>query len=107
MKTFASKVLCAIFVVVVPFTVVGQETSYEDGELLVPPIAIGDDIMKEEQNLSATMAASSSNIVEIAVGAKPEFETLVAAVTAADLVGALSGPGPFTVFGKFVLHYAL
>ena len=38
-------------------------------------------------------------IVDIAVG-NPDFSTLVAALTAADLVGALSGDGPLTVFGE-------
>lgn len=37
------------------------------------------------------------NIVETAV-ANGSFKTLVAAVTAAELVDTLSGPGPFTVF---------
>jgi uncharacterized surface protein with fasciclin (FAS1) repeats len=37
------------------------------------------------------------NIVEVAV-ADGRFTTLVAAVTAAQLVDTLSGPGPFTVF---------
>ncbi len=37
------------------------------------------------------------NIVETAV-ANGSFKTLVAAVTAADLVSTLSGTGPFTVF---------
>jgi uncharacterized surface protein with fasciclin (FAS1) repeats len=37
------------------------------------------------------------SIVEIAVG-NDDFSTLVAALTAADLVDALSGDGPFTVF---------
>ncbi|MDX2273054.1 MAG: fasciclin domain-containing protein [Cyanobacteriota bacterium] len=37
------------------------------------------------------------DIVDIAVGAG-SFETLVTAVKAADLVGALKSPGPFTVF---------
>ncbi len=37
------------------------------------------------------------NIVQ-AAAANDDFETLVAAVTAADLAGALSGDGPFTVF---------
>lgn len=37
------------------------------------------------------------NIVEIAVS-NPDFSTLVAAVTAANLVEALQSPGPFTVF---------
>jgi uncharacterized surface protein with fasciclin (FAS1) repeats len=38
-----------------------------------------------------------ADIVDTAVAA-PNFTTLVAAVTAADLVGALKSPGPFTVF---------
>lgn len=38
-----------------------------------------------------------ANIVETAVS-NGNFKTLVAAVTEADLVGTLSGPGPFTVF---------
>lgn len=37
------------------------------------------------------------NIVEVAAG-NNSFSTLVAAVTAADLVGTLSSEGPFTVF---------
>ena len=40
---------------------------------------------------------ASKNIVENAVNSK-DHATLVAAVKAADLVGTLSGPGPFTVF---------
>jgi uncharacterized surface protein with fasciclin (FAS1) repeats len=40
---------------------------------------------------------SGKTIVEIAAGNK-DFKTLVAAVTAADLVEVLSGKGPFTVF---------
>ena len=42
-------------------------------------------------------AQSNKTIVDVAVG-NPAFSTLVAAVTAADLVATLSGPGPFTVF---------
>ena len=42
------------------------------------------------------MSAAEKNIVEVAVGAG--FNTLVTAVKAAGLAGALSGPGPFTVF---------
>ena len=37
------------------------------------------------------------NLVQIAVGSK-DHSTLVAAVTAAELVDSLSNPGPFTVF---------
>ncbi|MGA2952915.1 MAG: fasciclin domain-containing protein [Caulobacteraceae bacterium] len=39
----------------------------------------------------------SKNIVENAINSK-DHTTLVAAVKAADLVGTLEGPGPFTVF---------
>jgi len=40
---------------------------------------------------------SSSSVVEIAVS-NPDFSILVEAVTKADLAGALSAEGPFTVF---------
>ena len=46
--------------------------------------------------VSAPMSMEKT-IVETAVGNK-DFSTLVAAVKAADLAGALSGEGPFTVF---------
>ncbi len=41
--------------------------------------------------------AQKKSIVEIAIGNK-DFSTLVTALKAADLVGALKGDGPFTVF---------
>lgn len=41
--------------------------------------------------------AASNTIVDVAAG-NPEFSTLVTALKAADLVDALKGPGPFTVF---------
>ena len=47
--------------------------------------------------LSFTLSASSQTIVDTAVSNK-NFSTLVTALKAADLVGALSGDGPFTVF---------
>ena len=46
---------------------------------------------------SAYAAGHSMDIVDTAVGAGT-FETLVAAVTAADLVDTLKSDGPFTVF---------
>ncbi len=46
--------------------------------------------------LTATLPRAET-IVEIAAGDE-RFSTLVAAVTAADLVETLSGPGPFTVY---------
>jgi uncharacterized surface protein with fasciclin (FAS1) repeats len=64
----------------------------------------------EEATAPATSAAPSESamasepamtkpgtIVDVAAS-NPDFETLVAAVTAADLVETLSGEGPFTVF---------
>ena len=48
--------------------------------------------------LSTVVAQTApGTIVDVAVG-NSSFATLVAAVKAADLVGTLSGPGPFTVF---------
>ena len=46
---------------------------------------------------SSSVSAQSKTIVDIAVGSS-DHTTLVAAVKAADLVGTLSGSGPFTVF---------
>ena len=47
--------------------------------------------------LTASAALAQNTIVDIAA-VDGRFETLVAAVTAADLVETLSGEGPFTVF---------
>jgi len=47
--------------------------------------------------LSFALNASSQTVVDTAVSNK-NFSTLVTALKAADLVGALSGEGPFTVF---------
>ncbi|MFY2824005.1 fasciclin domain-containing protein [Ruegeria sp. MALMAid1280] len=46
---------------------------------------------------STAIAGDNKDIVDTAVGAG-SFETLVAAVQAADLVDTLKGEGPFTVF---------
>ena len=50
---------------------------------------------RETSTVSATMP--TANIVETAVDAG-SFDTLVAALQAAELDGTLAGPGPFTVF---------
>lgn len=44
-----------------------------------------------------TVTLSAQTVVDVAVSNK-DFSTLVTALKAADLVGALSGEGPFTVF---------
>jgi uncharacterized surface protein with fasciclin (FAS1) repeats len=51
----------------------------------------------ESESESEAPAEEPGTIVDVAAG-NPDFETLVAAVTAADLVETLSGDGPFTVF---------
>ena len=51
----------------------------------------------EESMDTAAEETAVGTIVDVAVGAG-NFTTLVAAVTAADLVETLSGTGPFTVF---------
>jgi len=51
----------------------------------------------EEVTEIVEVEATTPNIVEVAAG-NDSFSTLVAAVTAADLAGTLSGEGPFTVF---------
>jgi uncharacterized surface protein with fasciclin (FAS1) repeats len=57
--------------------------------------------MAPSESMSETMSEAPmeepGTIVDVAAG-NPDFETLVAAVTAADLVETLSGDGPFTVF---------
>lgn len=51
----------------------------------------------EETTEAAVIEETTPNIVEVAAG-NDSFLTLVAALTAADLAGTLSGEGPFTVF---------
>ncbi len=54
----------------------------------------------------ATMAQAKSNdIVDVAVSVD-DFSTLVSALKAADLVGALKGDGPFTVFAPVNAGFA-
>lgn len=54
-------------------------------------------VMNTPINTSAPSISADKNIVEIA-SSDPTFSTLVTALTAADLVTTLEGPGPFTVF---------
>ncbi len=69
---------------------------------LVTAIVIGAATLAASTSISAASPAKSTamnqkNIVQTAVAAG-EFKTLVALVKQAGLVGALSGPGPLTVF---------
>ena len=49
------------------------------------------------ESAPAEEVVATNTIVDVAVG-NPDFSTLVAALTAADLVTTLQGDGPFTVF---------
>jgi len=62
----------------------------ETGDTAATDEMAGEDMMAAEESAPGT-------IVEVAQGDE-SFSTLVEAVTAADLVTALSGEGPFTVF---------
>lgn len=50
-----------------------------------------------DDTMADAPATDGGTVVEVAQG-NPDFSTLVAAVTAADLGATLSGTGPFTVF---------
>eukprot|EP00590_Aulacoseira_subarctica_P001502 CAMPEP_0172419412 /NCGR_PEP_ID=MMETSP1064-20121228/5840_1 /TAXON_ID=202472 /ORGANISM="Aulacoseira subarctica , Strain CCAP 1002/5" /LENGTH=213 /DNA_ID=CAMNT_0013158871 /DNA_START=320 /DNA_END=960 /DNA_ORIENTATION=+ len=115
MKSSAVKIILAILMVTMPFAVVvGFQTIEEDRVLapdLIGEVESGEERIQLEDKAFWQRSLSSmsmmiggshgdakKNIVEIAVGASPEFATLVAALKAAGLVDALSGEGPFTVF---------
>ena len=81
----------------------------DNSNILVPDLV---DIITDNGVIHAVDAvlvptSVTSNIVDIAAG-NEIFSTLVAAVTAAGLVDALSSDGPLTVFGKKAgfVHYA-
>ena len=78
-------------------------TTLAGAALAVPLAACGGSSSSSSTTASASSASSTaaapaqSNIVQTAVAAG-EFKTLVSLVKQAGLAGALSGPGPLTVF---------
>ena len=72
---------------------VGSSIAILVATLLAAPALAGDC----SGSTKATLAASSPDIVDVAVS-NGSFTTLVAAVQAAGLVDTLKGDGPFTVF---------
>jgi len=68
----------------------GTSTDMGDEPMVETPTPMGDETMMDADQTSAT-------VVDVAV-ATPSVSTLVAALTAADLVETLKGAGPFTVF---------
>ncbi|MEO1208666.1 MAG: fasciclin domain-containing protein [Cyanobacteria bacterium J06638_20] len=67
------------------------------GIAIAPAIANSATPADQLENESRLIAQEPGTIVDVASG-NDNFETLVAAVQAADLVDALSSEGPFTVF---------
>ncbi|MEO1145309.1 MAG: fasciclin domain-containing protein [Cyanobacteria bacterium J06638_22] len=67
------------------------------GIAIAPAIANSATPADPMENESRLIAQEPGTIVDVASG-NEDFETLVAAVQAADLVDALSSEGPFTVF---------
>lgn len=90
MKTI--KILGLAFIL--SFTLSGVEAS--EYKLELEPVMMLESWMIDN-SIFETNNNTSETVVEIAVS-NPDFSTLVAAVTKADLTDALSSKGPFTVF---------
>ena len=74
-------------------------------EVLMPPTPEPTDAPSKAPSKPPSLSPTPApkNIVEIASTSEDHnFSTLVAALGAADLVGTLSGEGPFTVFGEYL-----
>jgi transforming growth factor-beta-induced protein len=91
-------------------TLDGQEVPTVQGQKVTVSITGGDVYVNDAQVIQTDIFCTNGvihvidkvlipewDIVETAI-LNDDFNTLVAAVVAADLVGALKGPGPFTVF---------
>jgi len=77
----------------VTVTVEGGNVFINDAQVIITDIEASNGVI----HVIDTVLIPLDDIVEIAV-ADDRFETLVAALQAADLVGTLQGEGPFTVF---------
>ena len=88
MKTSLLKLLAAMLTLSMLAAACGSDEAAE---------SVVADGASEEMATEEAMADEPGTIVDVAVGAGT-FTTLVAAVTEAGLVDALSGDGPFTVF---------
>merc|ERR1712086_580733 len=76
--------------------IVGQHHQVHHGAAFHHSAPVHHNIHQVHHNVPAVKQAPQT-IAELVVG-NPNFSTLLAAVKAADLVGTLSGEGPFTVF---------
>jgi len=78
-----------LFLLGLAFVSCNQEQAQNTESAVNQPAGAGQSAVKDEH--------SKPNVVQVAVGSK-DHSTLVAAVTAAELVDVLSNVGPFTVF---------
>merc|ERR1711957_938707 len=76
----------------------GNVVNVNDAKVLKADLAATNGIVHVIDTVLSLPSPFQKNIVELAV-ANPDLSTLVTALKAADLVGTLSGKGPFTVFG--------
>lgn len=96
-KTFI-KILTVVSVMGISMTACNSnKTTGENADSSMMDSMAMDSAAEEGVMVGGAMMVPSKNIVENALGSS-DHTTLVAAVKAADLVGTLSGPGPFTVF---------
>ena len=65
---------------------------------LIPAVLVAGATLTACGDDNGTVAPTPPSTVVAAAQDSPNLSTLVSALTAADLVGTLSGPGPFTVF---------
>ena len=72
-------------------------TTYARNTFLLAPLALLALSANAEHHKKDEMHSHGKDIVEVAVGAG-QFNTLAAALEAADLIDTLKGEGPFTVF---------
>jgi uncharacterized surface protein with fasciclin (FAS1) repeats len=91
--------LALVAIVIVGFGVyLITDTNSTDVDTYTVDDTMTDTVTPEEPEVSDTAdTAVPGTIVEVA-SSNGSFDTLVAAVSAADLAATLSGPGPFTVF---------
>ncbi len=93
-KKFTSNAAALAMAAASALIVSGCTTTMDDKDAMADKAAMADDNVPM---VGGAAMFPTKNIIENAVNSA-DHTTLVAAVKAADLVGALSGPGPFTVF---------
>lgn len=100
MKTTVKKIAAGLFLTASVFGVSASDLStkaFKDDEVSENVIVLEKWMFNFEVSESFNEEKATNTVVQIAV-ANPDFSILVEAVTKANLAGALSAEGPFTVF---------